>query len=58
MPPLKVALVGSETSSQPKLYKSSSYEPTLNNMDLVKSIPASEMKAYYENPIRMACPYN
>ena len=54
MPPLKVALVGSETSSQPKLYKSSSYEPTLNNMDLVKSIPASEMKAYYENPIRMA----
>lgn len=28
--------------------------PTLNNVDLVKSAPSRDMKAYMENPIRMA----
>lgn len=48
---LKVTLVGSEVST-PKVYKSMS--PSLNNVDLVKSMPARDMKAYMENPIRMA----
>lgn len=48
---LKVALVGSEVGT-PKVYKSMS--PSLNNVDLVKSMPARDMKAYMENPIRMA----
>lgn len=48
---LKVTLVGSETST-PKVYKAMT--PSLNNVDLVKSMPARDMKAYMENPIRMA----
>lgn len=48
---LKVMLVGSEVGT-PKVYKSMS--PSLNNVDLVKSMPARDMKAYMENPIRMA----
>lgn len=48
---LKVTLVGSEIGT-PKVYKSMS--PSLNNVDLVKSMPARDMKAYMENPIRMA----
>lgn len=48
---LKVTLVGSEVGT-PKVYKSMS--PSLNNVDLVKSMPARDMKAYMENPIRMA----
>lgn len=52
MSALKVNLVGSSTSSQPMIYKS--IAPSLNNIDLVKSMPAADTKAYYENPIRMA----
>lgn len=55
MAPVKVSLVGTNTSAQ--LTKSMSH--SLNNMpihnvDLVKSMPARDMKAYEENPIRMA----
>lgn len=54
--PLKVKLVGDLTGNHPTIEKSLS--TTLNNsimtnVDLVKSMPASELKAYYENPIRM-----
>ena len=48
---LKVRLVGSEINT-PKIYKSMS--SSLNNVDLIKSMPARDMKAYVENPIRMA----
>lgn len=51
MAPIKVSLVGTEYGS-PKIYKSMT--PTLNNVDLVKSAPSRDMKAYMENPIRMA----
>lgn len=51
MAPLKVSLVGSEIGTS-NIYKSQT--PTLNNIDLVKSMPQREMKAYIENPIRMA----
>lgn len=53
--PIKVTLVGSEKSSS--LMKSMT--PSLNNpihshnVDLVKSMPTREQKAYEENPIRM-----
>lgn len=30
------------------------FTPSLNNVDLVKSMPTRDEKAYYENPIRMA----
>ena len=49
---MKVNLVASPSIIKPSLYKSMS--PTLNNIDLVKSMPATDLKAYYENPIRMA----
>lgn len=48
---MKVTLVGAG-SSQPTLSKALS--PTLNNMDLVKAMPAADMKAWQENPLRMA----
>lgn len=51
MAAIKVNLVGSSSVS-PIIHKSMS--STLNNIDLVKSMPASDVKAYYENPIRMA----
>lgn len=50
--PLKVNLVGSESSVQPMIYKS--LTPSLNNVDLVKSMPSRDMKAYNENPLRLA----
>lgn len=49
---LKVNLVGSESSVQPMMYKS--LTPSLNNVDLVKSMPSRDMKAYNENPLRLA----
>lgn len=52
MAPLKVNLVGSGISEHPVMYKSMT--PSLNNVDLVKSMPAREMKAYEENPLRLA----
>ena len=53
MAPLKVRLVGSGVSApQTKLYKSMNI--SLNNVDLVKAMPSRELKAYQENPIRMA----
>ena len=30
------------------------FTPSLNNVDLIKSLPTRDEKAYYENPIRMA----
>lgn len=49
---LKVNLVGSG-SIQPEFHKS--LTPSLNNVDtLVKSMPSREMKAYDENPMRLA----
>lgn len=48
---MKVTLVGSG-SSQTTLNKA--FSPTLNNMDLVKAMPAADMKAWQENPLRMA----
>lgn len=51
MEPLKVNLVGKRTV-KPALYKSSA--PSLNNLDLVKSMSTAEFKAYQENPIRLA----
>lgn len=51
--PLKVKLVPSSgKTTGTSLYKAMT--PTLNNVDLMKSLPARELKAYYENPIRMA----
>ena len=50
--PVKVSLVSSETGTSPKMYKSMT--PSLNNVDLAKSMPGRELKAYMENPIRMA----
>lgn len=52
MAPLKVKLVGDTSVPHAEITKSMSY--SLNNVDLVKSMPAQELKAYYENPIRMA----
>lgn len=51
MTPMKVTLVG-QSKSQPVLIKSNS--TSLNNVDLVKSLPATDYKAYQENPIKMA----
>lgn len=53
MAPLKVTLVNSNT----RVFSSGA--PTLNNqtyrnVDLMKSMPAADAKAYYENPLRMA----
>lgn len=49
---LKVNLVGSD-NVQPEFHKS--LTPSLNNVDtLVKSMPLREMKAYDENPMRLA----
>ena len=48
---MKVTLVGAG-SSQPTLNKA--FSPTLNNMDLVKAMPAADMKAWNENPLRLA----
>lgn len=56
MAPIKVTLVGSEKS--PQLVKSMTHSlnnPVVHNhnIDLVKAMPARDMKAYEENPIRM-----
>lgn len=48
---MKVTLVGAG-SSQPTLNKA--FSPTLNNMDLAKAMPAADMKAWNENPLRLA----
>lgn len=48
---MKVTLVGAG-SSQPTINKA--FSPTLNNMDLVKAMPAADMKAWNENPLRLA----
>lgn len=52
--PMKVKLVGStpNTIDAPRLFKSNT--PSMNNVDLVKSMPATDFKAYQENPIKMA----
>lgn len=52
MAPLKVSLVNPVSSGQPMMYKSMT--PSLNNVDLVKAMPVREMKAYEENPLRLA----
>lgn len=52
MATLKVNLLQQNKSSNVSLEKS--LTPSLNNMDLVKAMPASDLKAYYENPLRMA----
>ena len=58
MPTMKVKLVDSGINAH--LYKSESVSsinnsrPHINNVDLIKSMPARDMKAYEENPIRMA----
>lgn len=55
---MKVRLVDSGINAH--LYKSESVSsinnsrPHINNVDLIKSMPARDMKAYEENPIRMA----
>lgn len=55
---MKVKLVDSGINAH--LYKSESVSsinnsrPHINNVDLIKSMPARDMKAYEENPIRMA----
>jgi HK97 family phage portal protein len=57
---VKVKLVGapvSHSASNTKIIKSNSYSST-NTIDLVKGIPAEDLKAYYENPIRMASAMN
>lgn len=52
MAAMKVQLVGSEPV-QPVFRKSNS-SSSLNNVDLVKSMPTHDLKAYQENPIKMA----
>lgn len=51
--PLKVNLVGTDTTLTKSMSRSLNNMP-VHNVDLVKSMPAREMKAYEENPIRMA----
>ena len=53
---VKVQLV----NPQPQLqtFGNSSLNTLSKSMDLLKSIPASEVKAYYENPIRLATAMN
>lgn len=53
MAPLKVNLVGTDTTLTKSMSRSLNNMP-VHNVDLVKSMPAREMKAYEENPIRMA----
>ena len=48
--PVKVSLVN-PTRKQTTLLKSST--PSLNNVDLVKSMPQGEIKAYMENPLKL-----
>ncbi len=50
--PLKVKLIGSEQGVQQFVQKSLSHP--MNNVDLVKSMPAKDMKAHYENPLKLA----
>lgn len=55
MAPVKVTLIGSEKS--PNLTKSMNHSlnnQVIHNVDLVKSMPVRDMKAYEENPLRMA----
>jgi HK97 family phage portal protein len=57
---VKVKLVGAPVSNSApntKIIKSNSYSST-NTIDLVKGIPAEDLKAYYENPIRLASAMN
>jgi len=57
---VKVKLVGapvSHSAPNTKIIKSNSYSST-NTIDLVKGVPAEDLKAYYENPIRMASAMN
>lgn len=57
---VKVRLVGapiSNSAPSTQIIKSNSYSST-NTMDLVKGLPAEDLKAYYENPIRMASAMN
>ena len=54
---LKVTLTGQGSHSQPTIYKSSNSSlnsMSFHNVDLVKSMPAHEMKSYDENPLRLA----
>lgn len=54
---LKVTLTGQGSQSQPTIYKSSNSSlnsMSFHNVDLVKSMPAHEMKSYDENPLRLA----
>lgn len=51
--PLKVNLVGTDTTLTKSMSRSLNNMP-VHNVDLVKAMPAREMKAYEENPIRMA----
>ena len=57
---VKVKLVGAPVSNfapNTKIIKSNSYSST-NTIDLVKGVPSEDLKAYYENPIRMASAMN
>lgn len=53
MAPLKVNLIGTDTVLTKSMSRSLNNVP-IHNVDLVKSMPIREMKAYEENPIRMA----
>lgn len=57
---VKVKLVGAPVSNSApntKIIKSNSYSST-NTIDLMKGVPSEDLKAYYENPIRMASAMN
>lgn len=57
---VKVKLVGAHVSNSApntKIIKSNSYSST-NTIDLVKGVPSEDLKAYYENPIRLASAMN
>lgn len=57
---VKVKLVGAPVSNSApntKIIKSNSYSST-NTIDLVKGLPSEDLKAYYENPIRLASAMN
>lgn len=59
---IKVKLVNPIEIATPSLNVSSGYNSVNSNlmksMDLVKSVPAESMKAYYENPINLATAMN
>lgn len=51
---MRVKLVDSTTSVVKSFSSNTLNTPKVHNVDLVKSMPISEVKAYYENPLRMS----